>query len=127
MAAPAPICPDPVNTILMWIGFDNMLKRASIIDDAFEDCEDLSRIRDSDIHDLVHTFAKHSGASKIIFGPCCTKHHKSLIHWVQDFCHCSKVPAIEDSDQDSFLAVSTTVAECQELHDTQSDQQDALS
>ena len=117
---------EDIDSILGWIGFDEEGERESIMDEAFEDWEDLYSLRSGDISDLAKSFAKRDPNERIVFGLKRTKRLKNLVLWVQDFYRCGEDnPTIEDLDEASFLAALTTTSERYDVRQSLIDQADS--
>ena len=125
--AAAPLYPDPIDTILEWIGFDSAPARCSIMEESVEDYDDFKMMSESDITELSHGFSKRAAARRIVFGLRRTKRLKLVLHWAQDFYRCSEIPDIEDLDQVQFLAALTVAEERLQVRKSALEKSDQLS
>ena len=119
--------PATVGTALAWIGFNDEANRDLIMQDAFEDFDDMKKMSMSEIDSLASSFAKRTGAQKIVFGLKRTQKLKSLIHWVQDFHRCGREVKFEGLTRDSFLKALATAAERQTVRKAHAEKADTLS
>jgi hypothetical protein len=122
------VAPDPrdsLDAILEWIGFEEEVEREAILDEAFEDWEDLFNLKSSDIDNLNSDFCKKEGDEKIQFGLKRTRRLKNLILWVQDYYRCGEDPSIEDMDEASFLESLGVAATRAEIRKSLIDQADS--
>ena len=118
-----------VDQCLDWIGFGILNQRASISTEAgFNSLNDLNDIEEKDIRDMADSFQKQTIANRINFSMRRTKWLIAMMHWVQDFSHCSRQPTIDDfiTVNDFKQALSTT-AQCVSLRKVDMDQVDTIS
>ena len=115
---------DDIFQILEWIGFEEEAQRDSIMEEAFEDWEDLYSLKTTDISDLAKGFAKREPEDQLIFGLKRTKRMKNLVLWVQDFYRCDEDPTIEGLDEATFLAALTKTSERYDVRQSLIDQAD---
>ena len=126
MAAAAADDPrEAVSQILEWIGFDDEDEREAILDEGFEDWDDIYNLQNSDIESLQKGFARREGNNRILFGLKRTKRLKHMVLWVQDFYRCDENPDVEDLDEVSFLSALSTASERSEIRKSLSDQADS--
>ena len=113
-----------VDQCLEWIGFGIPNQRASISTEAcFNSLDDLNDIDEKDIRDMADSFQKRTIANRINFGMRRTKWLIAVMHWVQDFYHCSKQPTIDDFvTANDFKQALSTAAQRASLHKVDTDQ-----
>ena len=118
-----------VDQCLEWIGFGIPNQRASISTEAgFNSLDDLNDIEEKDIRDMADSFQKRTIANQINFGMRCTKWLIAMMHWVQDFYHCSKQPTIDDFiTANDFKQALSTAAQRASLRKVDTDQVDTIS
>ena len=118
-----------VDQCLEWIGFGIPNQRASISTEAgFNSLNDLNDIEEKDIRDMADSFQKRTIANRINFGMRRTKWLIAMMHWVQDFSHCSKQPTIDDFvTANDFKQALSTAAQRASLHKVDTDQVDTIS
>lgn len=127
MAAPAPNYPNPIDTILEWIGFAAAPQRIAISSESFDTYDDLKTMTEQDMHDLSRDFSKRSGARRITFGLRRTKRLKLVMHWAHDFYRCSEEPDIEELDRASFLAALSVAEERLQVRKSAAEKSEQLS
>ena len=118
-----------VDQCLEWIGFGIPNQRASISTEAgFNSLNDLNDIKEKDIRDMADSFQKRTIANRINFGMRRRKWLIAMMHWVQDFSHCSKQPTIDDFvTANDFKQVLSTAAQRGSLCKVDMDQVDTIS
>jgi hypothetical protein len=138
MARPVPIVaaaagvavlnyPNPMDTILQWIGFGGAAQRNLILGESIADYADLSSMSVKEVSDMARDYGRRSGAQRIAFGTRRTRYLKSTVNWAQDCYRCSTMPDIEDLVQADFLAVLNTAAERDQIRTAYADQSDKIS
>ena len=123
---------DPYSIVVQcldWIGFGSPNQRASISTEAgFNSLNDLNDIEEKDIRDMADNFQKRTIANRINFGMRRTKWLIAMMHWVQDFSHCSRQPTIDDFvTANDFKQALSTAAQHASLHKVDMDQVDTIS
>ena len=118
-----------VNQCLEWIGFGIPNQRASISTEAgFNSQSNLNDIEEKDIRDMADSFQKRTIANHINFGMRCTKWLIAMMHWVQDFSHCSKQPTNDNFiTANDFKQALSTAAQRTSLRKVDMDQVDTIS
>ena len=77
---------------------------------------------------MADSFQKRTIANRINFGMRCTKWLIAMMHWVQDFSHCSRQPTIDDFvTANNFKQALSTAAQRTSLRKVDTDQVDTLS
>ena len=102
---------------------------ASISTEAgFNSLNNLNDIEEKDIWDMADSFQKRTIANCINFGMRCTKWLLAMMHWVQDFSHCSRQPTIDDFIMaNDFKQALSTTAQRTSLRKVDMDQVDTIS
>ena len=118
-----------VDQCLEWIGFGIPNQRATISTEAgFNRLNDLNDIEEKDIRDMADSFQKQTIANRINFGMRRTKWLIAMMHWVQDFSRCSKLPTIDDYvTANDFKQALSTAAQRASLRKVDTDQVDTIS
>ena len=118
-----------VDQCLEWIGFGILNQQASISTEAgFNSLNDLNDIEEKDIRDMANSFQKRTIATRINFGMRRTKWLIAMMHWVQDFSHCSRQPTIDDFvTANDFKQVLLTAAQRASLCKVDTDQVNTIS
>ena len=118
-----------VDQCLDWIGFGIPNQRVSISTGAgFNSFNDLNDIKEKDIRDMADSFQKRTIANRINFGIRRTKWLIAMMHWVQDFSHCSRQPTIDDFvTANDFKQALLTAAQPASLCKVDMDQVDTIS
>ena len=94
----------------------------------FNSLNDLNDIKEKDIRDMADSFQKRTIATHINFGMRHTKWLIAMMHWVQDFSHCSRQPTIDDFvTANDFKQALSTAAQCASLRKVHTDQVDTIS
>ena len=77
---------------------------------------------------MANSFQKRTIATHINFGMRRTKRLITMMHWVQDFFHCSRQPTIDNFvTADDFKQALSTAAQCASLRKVDTDQVDMIS
>ena len=118
-----------VDQCLDWIGFGIPNQRASISTEAgFNSLIDLNDIEEKDTRDMADSIPKRTIANRINFSMRRTKWLIAMMHWVQDFSHCSRQPTIDDLvTANDFKQVLSTAAQRSSLHKVDTDQVNTIS
>ena len=119
-----------VDQCLDWFGFGIPNQRASISTEAgFNGLNDLNDdIEEKDIRDMADSFQKRTIANRINFGMRRIKWLVAMMHWVQDFSHCSRQPTIDDFVMANDLKQAlSTAAQRTSLCKVDMDQVDTIS
>ena len=118
-----------VDQCLDWIGFGIPNQQATISTEAgFNSLNDLNDIEEKDIQDMADSFQKRNIANRINFGMRHTKWRIAMMHWVQDFSRCSRLPTIDDFiTANDFKQTLSTAAQRASLHKVDTDQVDRIS
>ena len=118
-----------VDQCLEWIRFGIPNQQASISTEAgFNSLDDLNDIEEKDIRDMADSFQKRTIANRINFGMWHTKWLIAMMHWVQDFYHCSKQATIDDFvTANDFKQALSTAAQRASLRKVDTDQVDTIS
>ena len=118
-----------VDQCLDWIGFGIPNQWASISTEAgFNSLNNLNDIEEKDIRDMADSFQKLTIANRINFGMRHTKWLIAMMHWFQDFSHCSRQPTIDDFvTANDFKQALSTAAQHASLHKVDMDQVDTIS
>jgi hypothetical protein len=75
-----------MDTILMWIGFDNQATRERIRAEGLGSFSNLMPMKEKGIGDLAESCGRRTiGDGRVIFGLRRIRYLIGLIHWVQDF------------------------------------------
>ena len=76
---------------------------------------------------MADSFQKRTIANRTNFGMRCTKWLIAMMHWVQDFSHCSRQPTIDDFvTANNFKQALSTAAQCASLRTVDTDQVDTI-
>lgn len=126
-AAAIGAAPNPMDSVLEWIGFTTPGDRNRIMEEALGSLADLERIKADDIKEIARDFSKRRGNQRLDFGYNRMQRLKNVVHWAQDFYRCSEVPTIEGLDQDSFLAALAVAADRESVRATAIEMSDTLS
>jgi hypothetical protein len=87
--------PPVMDTILTWVGFDQIATRNRIRQEGFGSFDDLMHMKEKDIRDLADSYGRRTVADgRVIFGLRRIRYLIGLIHWVQDFARISEEPTI---------------------------------
>ena len=77
---------------------------------------------------MANSFQKRTIANQINFGMTRTKWLIAMMHWVQDFSHCSRQPTIDDFVMaNDFKQALSTTAQRASLHKVDMDQVNTIS
>jgi hypothetical protein len=88
--------PAVMDTVLTWIGFDQVNTRNRIREEGFETFEDLATMKEKDIRDLAESYGRRTIVDgRAIFGLRRIRYLIGLIHWVQDFARIGEKPSLE--------------------------------
>ncbi|KAI2490447.1 hypothetical protein MHU86_24134 [Fragilaria crotonensis] len=99
-AEPPVIGADPMDMVLLWIGFENEATRDLLRSEGLTTFVDLESMKEKDIRDLAESYGRRTiNDGRFIFGVRRIKRLIGLIHWVQDFGRVSEEPSL-----DTFLA-----------------------
>ena len=91
--------PPVMDTVLMWVGFEQEATRNRIREEGFESFGDLATMKEKDIRDLAESYGRRTVADgRYIFGLRRTRYLIGLIHWVQDFARVGQVPSLAGID-----------------------------
>jgi hypothetical protein len=116
-----------MDTVLTWIGFDDVDTRNRIRLEGFNEYSDLLTMNEKDIRDLAESYSRRTVADgRFIFGVRRIKHLLGLIHWVQDFQRVGEDPSLQafGEDQEMFkdeLSIAYYRAEVRKVEKDQSD------
>ena len=125
--AAAGAAPNPMDSVLDWIGFTTPGERNRIMEDALGLLADLERIKANDIKEIARNFSKHRGNQRLDFGYNRMQWLKNMVHWAQDFYRCSEVPTIDGLNCESFLAALAVVADRENIRAMAIEKSDTLS
>ena len=118
-----------VDQCLQLIGFGIPNQWESISTKAgFNSLDDLNDIEEKDSRDMANSFQKRTIANWINFGMRRTTWLIAMIHWEQDFYHCSKQPTIDNFvTAKNFKQALSTAAQRASHRKVDTDQVDTIS
>jgi hypothetical protein len=121
--------PPVMDTVLMWIGFEQEATRNRIREEGFESFDDLATMKEKDIRDLAESYGRRTVADgRYIFGLRRTRYLIGLIHWVQDFARVGQVPSLAGIDNmASFREALDTAFYRADVRKVEKDQADTVS
>jgi hypothetical protein len=91
--------PPVMDTVLMWIGFDQEATRDRLRKEGFESFGDLATMKEKDIRDLAESYGRRTVADgRSIFGLRRIRYLIGLNHWVQDFARVGEEPTLAGID-----------------------------
>ena len=102
--------PPVMDTVLMWVGFEQEATRNRIREEGFESFGDLATMKEKDIRDLAESYGRRTVADgRYIFGLRRTRYLIGLIHWVQDFARVGQFEGTERMLQCSTARLRTVL------------------
>lgn len=121
--------PVSMDTVLMWIGFEQEATRNRIREEGFESFDDLATMKEKDIRDLAESYERRTVADgRYIFGLRHTRYLIGLIHWVQDFARVGQVPSLAGINKmASFREALDTAFYRADVRKVEKDQADTVS
>ena len=122
--------PNPMDTALMWIGFDNVATRQRLRDEGFETFDDLKSMKEKDIRDLAESYGRRTvGDGRFIFGLRRIHYLIGMVHWVQDFDRVSGVSSLDafNGDPIAFKAALDTAFNRADVRRIEKEQSDTVS
>lgn len=118
-----------MDTILGWIGFDQVATRTRIRDEGFDTFADLATMKEKDIRDLAESYSRRTAADgRAIFGLRRIRYMIGLIHWVQDFGRVGEQPSLEGiDDANQFKIILDEASQRADVRKIEKDQSDTVS
>ena len=119
-----------MDTVLDWIGFDNVANRERLIAEGFTSFDDMELMEDKDVRDLAESYGQRTVIDgRCIFGMRRARLLTGLIHWVQDHDRIGKVPSLDEFDGDAaaFREALDVAAKRAKFRKVEKDQSDTIS
>ena len=119
-----------MDTVLDWIGFDNVANRERLIAEGFTSFDDMKLMEDKDVRDLAESYGRRTVIDgRCIFGMRRARLLTGLIHWVQDHDRIGKVPSLDEFDGDAaaFREALDVAAKRAKFRKVEKDQSDTIS
>lgn len=138
-AAGAAVIPGPaipvddgvMDTVLQWVGFDNVGTRDRLRSEGLSTFDDLKTMKEKDIRDLAESYGRRTAADgRFIFGLRRIRYLIGLVHWVQDFHRVGQEPTLDafgEDDADSFRVALDTAFNRAEVRRVEKEQSDTVS
>jgi hypothetical protein len=122
--------PPVMDTVLMWIGFDQEAMMNRLREEGFESFGDLTSMKEKDICDLAESYGRPTVADgRSIFGLRRIRNLIGLIHWVQDFAKVGEEPTLAGLDNMASFheALDTSIYRAGDVRKVEKDQADTVS
>jgi hypothetical protein len=119
-----------MDTILQWVGFDNVATRNRLREEGISSFEAIRNLDEKAVTQIEDSFGRRSVADgRAIFGAGRTGLLIGLVHWVLDQDRLSKKPSLDEFQGDAvlFRAALTASAKRDKVRKVEKDQSDTMS